>query len=268
METVNDIAPFLPSTLQQGDYVALTFFLTTIAMTSGAIFFFFQFFLVPSKYKNSVLVMGMILTIAALKYIYMRDYWVAQRVSPTEFRYFDWLLTVPLICVEFYLLISAFGAPKGKVFRMIGFAVWMLFWGYYGEAIDRENSFMYGLISTLGAIGALYEVGTGIPYVMNQPNVMLRKGYITMFGLVLVGWNAYPLAYMAIPGNLLDSFWTPESLDIVYNLADIFNKVVFSAVLFLVIIAPSKEYQEKVYGKEYADSKNDSSETNYHEQIL
>ncbi|MEL6255489.1 MAG: bacteriorhodopsin [Bacteroidota bacterium] len=248
METVKDLSAILPGTLQQGDYVALTFFLTTIAMSAGAIFFFFQFMIAPMKQKNSILVMGMILTIAALNYIYMRDFWVSQQVSPTEFRYFDWLLTVPLICLEFYLLLRPFGVKKSKLYRMIAYALWMLVWGYIGEAVDRENSIVYGLISTIGAIGAIYEIGMGIPLVLNQPNKNLRRGYITLFAILLVGWNVYPFAYMSIPGNLMDDIWSPEALDITYNLGDIFNKIVFSIVLFLSIIFPSREYQEKVYG--------------------
>ncbi|MEM8891891.1 MAG: bacteriorhodopsin, partial [Bacteroidota bacterium] len=84
--------------------------------------------------------------------------------------------------------------------------------------------------------------------VLNQPNKNLRQGYITLFVIVAVGWNVYPFAYMSIPGNLMDNIWSPEALDITYNLGDIFNKIVFSIVLFLSIIFPSREYQEKVYG--------------------
>lgn len=248
METVKDLSAILPATLQQGDYVALTFFLTTIAMSAGAIFFFFQFMIAPMKQKNSILIMAMILTIAALNYLYMRDFWVSQQISPTEFRYFDWLLTVPLICLEFYLLLRPFGVKRSKLYRMIAYALWMLIWGYIGEALDRENSIVHGLISTIGAIGVIYEMGMGIPLVLNQPNRNLRRGYIALFVIVVIGWNVYPFAYMSIPGNLMDDIWSPEALDITYNLGDIFNKILFSSVLFLSIIFPSKEYQEKVYG--------------------
>ena len=34
----------------------------------------------------------------------MRDYNLELGESPTFFRYVDWILTVPLMCVEFYLL--------------------------------------------------------------------------------------------------------------------------------------------------------------------
>ncbi len=248
METLKDIAPFLPSHLQQGDYVALTFFLSTIAMLAGAVFFFFQFMIVPKRWKNSVLIMGLVMFIASLNYFYMRDYWVETQISPTEFRYFDWLLTVPLLCVEFYLIIRPYGAKRGKMIRVIFFAIWMLFWGYVGEALDREHSFTHGLISTVGAIGMMYEIGMGIPLVLQQANKNIREGYIAMFAFILIFWNIYPLAYMTIPGNLLSGIWDPSIIEVLYNLGDIINKVVFSAVFFLLIIASSDEYKREIYG--------------------
>ena len=34
----------------------------------------------------------------------MKEYWAEVGESPTFFRYVDWILTVPLMCVEFYLI--------------------------------------------------------------------------------------------------------------------------------------------------------------------
>ena len=52
------------------------------------------------------LVSGLITFIAAVHYFYMRDYWAVVGESPTFFRYVDWTLTVPLMCVEFYLILK------------------------------------------------------------------------------------------------------------------------------------------------------------------
>lgn len=248
METLNDIAPFLPSHLQQGDYVALTFFLTTIAMMAGAIFFFFQFLIVPDKWKNSTLIMAMVLTIAALNYLYMRDYWVERQISPTEFRYFDWLLTVPLLCAEFYLLISRLGVPRRKLWIMMLGSLWMLVFGYIGEALDRDNAYLWGGLSTLGIIAVMFEMGMGIRWASLQPDPKLKRGYIFLFGFTALFWNVYPIGYLTIPGLFLSGVIDPAYLDVLYNLGDVLNKVVFSMLLFLLVIYPSQEYQEKVYG--------------------
>jgi bacteriorhodopsin len=53
------------------------------------------------KWRTSVLVSGLITFIAAVHYFYMRDYWANFGESPTFFRYVDWVLTVPLMCLEF-----------------------------------------------------------------------------------------------------------------------------------------------------------------------
>ena len=40
----------------------------------------------------------------AFHYFYMREVWVSTGDTPTDFRYIDWLLTVPLLMIEFYLI--------------------------------------------------------------------------------------------------------------------------------------------------------------------
>ena len=54
------------------------------------------------------MVVGALVTlVAAVHYFYMRDVWVATGESPTVFRYVDWLITVPLQMIEFYLILAA-----------------------------------------------------------------------------------------------------------------------------------------------------------------
>ena len=36
----------------------------------------------------------------------MKEYWAEFGESPTFFRYVDWILTVPLMCLEFYLILK------------------------------------------------------------------------------------------------------------------------------------------------------------------
>ena len=89
------------TTADLADPVNFTFFLGAMAMTAAAAFFFLSIPLVDGKWKNSILVSGLICGIAAVHYYYMRDYWATNAESPTFFRYVDWILTVPLMCVEF-----------------------------------------------------------------------------------------------------------------------------------------------------------------------
>ena len=86
------------------NYVAFTFFIGTMAMMAASVFFFFELNNTPQKWRTSVLVSGLITFIAAVHYYYMRGYNLETGDSPTFFRYVDWILTVPLMCVEFYLI--------------------------------------------------------------------------------------------------------------------------------------------------------------------
>jgi len=86
------------------NYVAFTFFIGTMAMMGASVFFFFELNNTTPKWRTSVLVSGIITFIAAVHYYYMRGYNLETGDSPTFFRYVDWILTVPLMCVEFYLI--------------------------------------------------------------------------------------------------------------------------------------------------------------------
>ena len=135
------------------DYVSFTFFVGTMAMMAAAVFFFFELNNTSPKWRTSVLVSGLITFIAAVHYYYMRGYNLETGESPTFFRYVDWTLTVPLMCVEFYLLTKAAGAKFGLLIKLILASVLMLVAGYIGEAFNpaggsTSHSVMWGVIST------------------------------------------------------------------------------------------------------------------------
>ena len=128
---VADLVPKLDPT----DYVGFTFFVGCMAMMAASAFFFLSLSQFDKKWRTSVLVSGLITFIAAVHYFYMRDYWASHMESPTFFRYVDWVLTVPLMCLEFYLILKVAGAKQSLLWRMIGFSIIMLVTGYLGEAV-------------------------------------------------------------------------------------------------------------------------------------
>jgi bacteriorhodopsin len=232
---------FLAS-LQPGDYVGFTFFIGTMAMFAASIFFFFEYSNVDGKWKTSMLVSGLITAIACVHYYYMRDYWIETGSSPTEFRYIDWILTVPLMCVEFYLILKAFGAKQSLLWKMIFYSVWMLVAGYLGETLFRGSSAIWGAISTLGYVGIVYEVWVGSAKKLaegsNDP--ILQKAFKTLAWFILVGWAIYPIGYMAIEGGLLGGVLPIESMDLIYNIGDAVNKIGFGLVIYSLAIQSSK----------------------------
>ena len=100
----------LASKLAADDYTGFTFFVGCMAMMAASAFFFLSLNQFDKKWRTSVLVSGLITFIAAVHYFYMKEYWGEFQESPTFFRYVDWVLTVPLMCVEFYLILKVAGA--------------------------------------------------------------------------------------------------------------------------------------------------------------
>ena len=114
--------------------VNFTFFIGCMAMMAASAFFFLSLNQFDKKWRTSVLVSGLITFIAAVHYMYMRDCSYGWRCNEHyAFRYVDWILTVPLMCVEFYLILKVAGAKKSLMWRLIFLSVIMLVTGYMGE---------------------------------------------------------------------------------------------------------------------------------------
>ena len=234
MENLLDMSTILLANLKSGDYVGFTFFIGSMAMMAASVFFFIQIFLVDEKWRTSMLVSGLITFIAAVHYFYMRDFWAVNQSSPTEFRYIDWILTVPLMCVEFYLILKAFGATQSLLWKMIGYSLWMLIAGYLGETVFRDSSALWGAISTLGYAGIFYEVwfGSAKQLANNSDDPILQSAFKSLGWFIFAGWAIYPIGYMAIPGGLLSGMLSIESMDIIYNIGDAINKIGFGLVIY------------------------------------
>ena len=230
------------------DYVGFTFFIGYMAMAAAAVFFFFERSRVEDKWKMSLLISGLITGIAAVHYFYMRDYYLATGDNPTFFRYVDWTLTVPLMCVEFYLLTKAAGATKSLLWKLIIASTWMLVCGYIGEAMSdgsTGHSVQWGVLSTLGYLYILYTVWLGEVAQLAEASKsdVVKRGVRTLAWFVLVGWAIYPIGYMCMDGGWLNSAlgWGSENVDLWYNIADAINKIGFGLVVYNIAITESKK---------------------------
>ncbi len=222
------------------NYVAFTFFIGTMAMMAASVFFFFELNNTSPKWRTSVLVSGLITFIAAVHYYYMRGYNLETGESPTFFRYVDWILTVPLMCVEFYLITKKAGAKIGLLWKLILASLVMLVTGYIGEVLDPAKSVLWGVISGAAYFYIAYLIWFGEVAKLSQtagPQVAKATRILAWF--VLVGWAIYPLGYiLGTPGGLFGMTFvsTPEAgeaaMDIVYNIADAINKIGFGLVIY------------------------------------
>ena len=232
----------LVSKLATNDYVGFTFFVGCMAMMAASAFFFLSMNSYDRKWRTSILVSGLITFIAAVHYWYMRDYWAINGESPTFFRYVDWILTVPLMCVEFFLILKVAGAKRSLMWKLIILSVIMLVTGFLGETVYRDAAWLWGLISGIAYFAIVYEIWLGSAKKLAvEAGGAVLQAHKTLCWFVLVGWAIYPIGYMAGTPGWYEGIFGGLSMDVVYNIGDAINKIGFGLVVYnLAVVASSK----------------------------
>jgi sensory rhodopsin len=231
--------------IPKDDPVAFTFFTGYMSMLAASVFFMVERGTVDGKWKTSLLVSSLITGIAAFHYYYMRDYYGATGETPTALRYIDWTLTVPLMCVEFYLLLKPAGATKSMMWKLIIASAWMLIAGYIGEAFSNGNttqSVLWGALSTIGYLYVLHSawMGEAKQLADKSDSPAVKSGIQALAWFVLAGWAIYPIGYMCMPGGWLSGVFAPKDLNLFYNIADAINKIGFGLVVYNIAITETK----------------------------
>jgi len=226
-------------TLKADDYVGISFWLISMALVASTAFFFIETTRVQGKWKTSLTVSGLVTLVAAVHYFYMRDVWVATGETPTVYRYIDWLITVPLLMVEFYLILRAITAVSGGIFwrLMIGTFV-MLIGGYAGE-IGYIGAWPGFIIGMLGWAYILYEIfaGEASRVAAEKAPASVQSAFSTMRWIVTIGWAIYPIGYFM---GYLNGAVSDESLNVIYNIADVWNKIAFGVIIWNVAVTESE----------------------------
>ncbi len=216
--------------LQQSDITGITFWLISMALLATTVFFFIERNSVKASWRTSVTLSGLVTGIAFVHYMYMREVWVQTGASPTVFRYIDWLLTVPILMVEFYFILSAVKKVSGGIFwRLLIGTLVMLIGGYLGEAgyININAGFIIGMA---GWIFILYEVFAGEAGKEAARLSGAAKGCFEFCKwIVTIGWAVYPLGYLF--GYMMGTA-DEVTLNLIYNLADFVNKILFGLVIW------------------------------------
>ena len=224
---------FLPS----DDFVGITFWLISIGMLAATAFFFMERGSVSASWRTSITVAGLITGIAFINYMYMRGIWVQTGDTKTLYRYIDWLITIPLQVVEFYLILAAIRkVPSGIFWRLLIGSLVMVIGGYLGEAGYLPSSMLGFIIAMAGWIYLLYEIFSG--EAGRAAAKSGNKAFVTAFSalrmIVTVGWSIYPLGYVF--GYLTGGIDT-NSLNVIYNLVDFVNKIAFGLVIWSVAMS-------------------------------
>ena len=120
----------------------------------------------------------------------------AEGDSTTVFRYVDWILTVPLMCVEFYLILKAAGATSKHLRDLVVLSTLMLVFGYVGEA-GLGNAALWGLFSGLAYFGIVYMIKFGeLAKLAASAGGAVQSAHNTLVLFVIIGWAIYPIGYM------------------------------------------------------------------------
>lgn len=222
--------------LASDDFVGISFWVISMGMLAATAFFFMERGSVAQGWKTSVTVAGLITGIAFIHYMYMRGVWIQTGDSPTVYRYIDWLITVPLQMVEFYLILSAVRkVSSGMFWRLLIGSLVMLIGGYAGEAgyINATLGFVIGMG---GWIYVLYEIFSGEAgkAAAKSGNKALTTAFGALRMIVTVGWAIYPLGYVF---GYLTGGVDANSLNVIYNLADFINKIAFGLVIWAAAVS-------------------------------
>ena len=242
--TLVTMVPSLASAanLESSDFVGISFWLISMALIASTAFFFMETQRVAGKWKTSLTVSGLVTLVAAVHYFYMRDVWVETGATPLVYRYIDWLITVPLLMVEFYLILRAITNVSGGVFwrLMIGTMV-MLVGGYMGEAgyISAMLGFIVGIA---GWAYILYEIffGEASKVAAQEAPASVQSAFSTMRLIVTIGWAIYPLGYFMGYFTGAGPQESANMLNILYNLADVVNKIAFGVIIWNVAVTESE----------------------------
>ena len=217
--------------LEPGDTVGITFWIISIAMVAATVFFLMESLRFKGKWRTSMVVGALVTLVAAVHYFYMRDVWASTGASPTVFRYVDWIVTVPLQMVEFYLILAACTVVAGGVFwRLLVGTLVMIIGGYLGEAgyINATLGFVIGMA---GWIFILYEIFAGEASKISAESApeSVQTAFNTMRWIVTIGWAIYPIGYFM--GYMMGSA-DANSLNLIYNVADVVNKIGFCLAIW------------------------------------
>ena len=224
--------------LNPADYVGVSFWIISAAMVAATFFFWVERDRAVGKWKTSLTVAAMVTGIAAIHYFYMRDVWVSTGESPIVFRYVDWLLTVPLQIVEFYLILAAIAVVAASLFwRLLIASVVMLVAGYLGE-VGAMNVWLAFIIGMAGWIYIIYEIfaGEASKISASDGTPASQRAFNALRIIVTVGWAIYPLGYVLGYAGA----GSADALNIIYNLADFINKIAFGVVIWVAATSDAK----------------------------
>ena len=195
--------------LSSHDLVSSSYSFAIACFGAATVFLFLQRQQVASQYRTAVTISGIVTLIACYHYSRIAyDYSLGRSVD--LYRYVDWLLTVPLLLIEFILALRlSENETRWKSFLLSVLALSMIVFGYFGEIAPASSSSK--------AISA--QPASSKSLIANARN------------LIAITWLFYPIVYALRfkgfdPGS--------PSIQLGYTLADIIAKAGLGIMIYSV----------------------------------
>lgn len=223
---------FLPLLVQYSFWIGFS------AMTAGAVYFALERQCLAVEYRPVATLATALVVIAAINYWTMKDFALTpvdgEIAFPTHFRYVDWVLTTPLLLAIIPILLQMERRTGALMTKLIVADVIMIVTGYVGETSINAGLFpttVGWIFYAVGCLAFVYIVFT-LYASMSAAEAQLpadRAAAVrTLKIFVAVGWLIYPLGFfITLIGDGVGAALTRE---LIYNVADIVNKVGFCII--------------------------------------
>ena len=128
------------------------------------------------------------------------------------------------------------------MWKLIFLSVIMLVTGYWGEGVDRDNAWLWGLISGVAYFIIVYEIWLGgAAKLAKEAGGSVASSHKILCWFVLVGWAIYPIGYMAGTPGWYDALNGALDMDVIYNIGDAVNKIGFGLVVYNLAVQSSNK---------------------------
>lgn len=226
--------------------VQYSFWIGFSAMAAGVVYFALERQSLAVEYQMVATLSAALVSIAAINYWTMKDFsFVVGEAGvvefPTHFRYVDWLLTTPMLLAIIPILVGMKRGVKSMMAKLLIADVIMIVTGYIGETSINGGLFpttvgwIFYAIGVLAFAYILYILYAVMSAAETQlpPERARAVGTLKLF--VTIGWCVYPLGFfMTLVGDGATAGMVRE---LIYNFADIINKVGFC----MVAVAAAKQ---------------------------
>jgi sensory rhodopsin len=221
-----------------------SFLIALLGMFGGGLYFSMIKSTLPVEHQGNAVTSAVYCFMACIIYTFVNYKYgigtdaLAKGDYPTVLRYIDWLVTTPLIVNKFPEMLGGEDAVAVAILVVVADILMILF-GWAGEtSINAAKGptvigwamFGVGCLAWLFIIFILYTAVTNASANKLGP---IKQGLSRLKLFIVFGWAIYPLGFLI---TLLSN--APEvrlSRELIYNIADLFNKVGFGMVAIYAI---------------------------------